>query len=129
MVEALADELPQLTVGVLPFLPGDFIDKRYLRPDDKAQRVAFRVDVVRLLVVGQTHSGGADVHDHGQVRVMLLLGECAAGAEPVLMAADPVHGPALPVEVESLPGHYLELPHSQRLHHLVYDAAVPPYPR
>ena len=124
VVEALAYQLTHLLVDVVPLLSRDAVHERNLSPDDKAQRVATRVDVVRLLVVGEAHGRGSHLHNLCQVEVVLLVGQRAAQSPPVLMAGNAVHGILLAVQEEALACYGFVLAQTQGLHYLVDNLPV-----
>ena len=124
VVEALAYQLAHLLVYIVPLLPRDAVHERNLSPDDEAQRVATRIDVVRLLVVGEAHGRGSHLHNLCQVEVVLLVGQRAAQSPPVLMAGNAVHGILLAVQEEALSCYGFVLAQAQGLYDFVDDLPV-----
>ena len=129
MVEALTDQLTHLLVRIVPFLTRHTVHERYLCPDDQPQRVAARIDIVRLLIMRKAYRCGADIHDGSQIEVMLLVSQRTSKPPPVLMARHSIHRILLSVEEEAFSCHDFILAKSQRLNHFVKHTSVAGKPR
>ena len=86
MVAVLHDELGQLTRGVGRSVREELGDLRDLCPDHDARGVAQVVEVLVVLVVGETDRGRADFLDQREVRLHHVGGDRVADPFPVLVA-------------------------------------------
>ena len=75
--------------------------QRYFAPEDDALFVAHSVDGLRLRIVGQSHHGGAGLHEQLHVGLMVGVGQSAALAVHVFMSVEAAEGIARAVEEEA----------------------------
>ena len=92
VVVVLDDQLFHLIDGVLPAARHMLGDVGYLRPDDHAVSVTQVVEVLIVLVVGQTDGVGTDLPDQRHVLIVVRPGQGVADALAVLVAGNTVEG-------------------------------------
>ena len=102
VVIALGDELPHLVQGVLPSVVHVHGDVGDLGPDHDAVFVAEVIELLGVLVVGQTQGVGSQLPDDSHIGLVVLIGEGVALALQVLVAAHAPEGIAAAVEEEAL---------------------------
>ena len=90
VVVVLNDQLLHLlTAMLMGSVTGlEYADEGNLGPDGKAQLVAGIVEVLTVLIVGQTDRVGAQILDDLRVLIMILSGQGIALVQPVLMAGN-----------------------------------------
>ena len=110
MVVVLGNQLGHLGDGVVVgFLGGDELaDEGDLRPQGKAGVVAQVIEILVMLIVGQTDGVGADLLDEGDILLVVRLGERPALVLTVLMAGNAVQRHILAVEPEAGVGVHME---------------------
>ena len=113
VVVALGDELGHLRHGILPALGHVLGDVGDLRPDDEATLVAEVIEILVVLVVGQTDGGGTHLADQVDVLGVVLRQQGVAEAHAVLMAADAPQGILPAVEDEAPLGVHGEAAHAE----------------
>ena len=74
--------------------------------------------------MGQADCRGTDVHNHGQVFIVVGLAQCATLSPAVLMARHAVHGISFAIEPDAFSWFYFNVSQSERLHTLVCHLPV-----
>ena len=121
MVAVLHDELGQLTRGVGRSGGEELGDLRDLGPHDDARGVAQVVEVLVVLVVGETDRGRTDLLDQFEVGLHHVGGDRVADPLPVLVAGHSTQRVRLAVEQESEVGVDGELAATEAKGHFVDD--------
>ena len=100
MVIFLADKLDQLLLrifrksGSVIYL----VDQRNFGPDDKTCFVAKRKKIIRVRIVRQPDTGGADFHNHVRVFILVCVTDCPSLAGSILMAVNAMRRIRLAIE-------------------------------
>ena len=104
MVVILDDQLLHLVDGVLAAAGHMLGNIGNFRPDDLTVLVAQIVEILIMLIVGQTDGSSAHLTDVLNIFLMMLGQQSVADAPAVLMAADTAQGVSLTIENEALFG-------------------------
>ena len=110
VVIILDDQLLHLADCIFPAIRHMFGNIGNFRPDDHACLITQVVEILVMLVMGQTDGIGADLPDQGHVGIVVLLMQGISDALPVLMAADTPQGIAAAVEEKALLRIHMEIP-------------------
>ena len=87
MVVVLGDQLLHLTYGVFPSLTHMLGDIWYFSPDHDSIFITEMIEILVMLIVGQSDCIGSDFHYQGHVLFMVFLGYCVSLVFSILMAA------------------------------------------
>lgn len=124
MMVVLHDEFGHLADGVRAsgrHVAGDIRD---FGPYDDAVPVAQIIEVLVVLIVGESYRVRTHLADQRHILVVLAIAQCVADAGAVLMACDGVERVGASVEYEPAAWIDTECAHAERYGHLVHDGAV-----
>ena len=119
VIETLTNQFTKLRLCIFGFISCHPIHKRNLCPDDQSQRIATGIQVIRLLIVGETDSSCSDIHNLSQVEIMFFVGKRTTQSPPILMTGYPIHRVFLTIQVETFAYHNLISTNTQWLYHLI----------
>ena len=124
VVVVLDHQLGHLRDGVLPAIGHMLRNIGNFRPDHQTSFVAQIIEILIVLIVGQSQGVGSHLLDDGHVGVVMLLMQGVADALPVLMAAHTPEGIAAAIEEEALLGVHMEGADTESGGNFVHLAAV-----
>ena len=113
MVIVLNDQLLHLADGVFPALGHMLGNVRDFRPYHHAALVAQVIEVLIVLVVGQTDGVGPDLADQIHVLFVHFLRQRVAHAFPVLVPGNAAQGIGFAVQIETGLWMIVEIPHTE----------------
>src|SRR6516225_9167156 len=103
MIVVLTDELPQLILSrVQVAVEVHGIDVWNLRPNDEPKPVGQIVNVLVMLIMGQSDGGCADLRDEAEIAVVITPRRSPTVIEQVLMAVDAMEVEIISVQEKAL---------------------------